>query len=75
MAYLVKEALETRRPLRDVVAGHAVLDGRTIGRLLRPDMLTRPTAIDTVLRRRVRSSPAYEKLRAAMHRGARPPRE
>jgi aspartate ammonia-lyase len=71
VAYLVKEALGSARPLRDVVAGHALLDAPTLARLLRPAMLTRPTVIDTALRRRVQSSRAYRTLKATMQRGAR----
>lgn len=52
-AALVKEALATGRPLRDVVAGRGLVDRRTLARLLRPAALTRPSAIDTRLRRRL----------------------
>jgi len=54
-AALVKEALATRRPLRDVVAARGLLDGRTLARLLRPAALTRPEAVDLALRRRLRA--------------------
>ncbi|MGH7389427.1 MAG: aspartate ammonia-lyase [Candidatus Rokuibacteriota bacterium] len=54
MAEVVKEALAAGRPLRDVVASRGLVDRRTLARLLRPDALTRPRAIDTRLRARLR---------------------
>jgi len=63
-AELVKEALEGRKPLRDVVASHGLVDRRTLDRLLAA--ATRPAAVDVRLRRRLQSSPAYRRFRAGV---------
>lgn len=63
MAEVVKEALATARPLRDVVRSRDLVDAQTLARLLRPEALTRPTIIDVALKRRLRSSPAYRRFR------------
>ncbi len=68
VAELVKEALAARRPLRDVVVARGLVDRRTLDRLLRPQALTRPQALDTALRRRLQSSPAWRAFRARLAR-------
>jgi len=62
-AELVKEALATRRPLREVVLAHGLLDRRTLDRLLEPRRLTRPQPVDAALRRRVQASAAWRAFR------------
>jgi aspartate ammonia-lyase len=63
MAEVVKEALATHRPLRDVVAAHGLVDPATLARLLRPEALTGPGVIDVRLRRRLQSTAAYRLYR------------
>ena len=65
MAEIVKEALATGRPLRDVVAAHGLIDTPMLARLLRPEALTGPSVIDVRLRRRLQSMPAYRRFREA----------
>jgi aspartate ammonia-lyase len=67
-AELVKEALATARPLREVVLGHALVDRRTLDRLLGAEKITRPQAVDVRLRRRLQSSPAYRRFRSRLQR-------
>jgi fumarate hydratase class II len=62
VAELVKEALASRRPLRDVVASRGLVERRTLARLLRPAALTGPQQIDLALRRRLQSRPAYRRF-------------
>jgi aspartate ammonia-lyase len=65
-AALVKEALATGRPLRDVVSESGLVDRRTLTRLLRPLAITRPRRLDPALRRRLQQSPAYRRFRDAL---------
>ena len=65
MAEVVKEALATHRPLRDVIHAHGLVDDRTLTRLLRPASLTSPGLVDRALVRRLQASSAYRALRAA----------
>jgi aspartate ammonia-lyase len=65
-AELVKEARASRRPLREVVLGHRLLDSRALERLLSPAALTGPRATDVALRRRIQRAPAYRAYRAAL---------
>ncbi|MBI1734962.1 MAG: aspartate ammonia-lyase [Candidatus Rokubacteria bacterium] len=73
MADVVKKALASRRPLRDVVTAEGLVDRATLARLLRPEALTSPGVIDVRLRRRLQSTPAYRRVRDAA-RGAVPRR-
>jgi len=52
-AALVKEALASGRPFRDVVASHGLVDSATLGRLLDPRVITGPRRVDVKLRRRL----------------------
>jgi aspartate ammonia-lyase len=63
MADVVKEALATRRPLRDVIAAHDLIDPATLARLVRPEALTGPGVIDVALRERLQASRAYRLYR------------
>ncbi len=67
-AALVKEARETRRPLRDVVSARGLLSRRDLARLLAPAALTRPRPIDVGRRRRVQASPAFRAFLAGVRR-------
>ncbi len=64
-AELVKEALASRRPLREVVVARDLLDRTTLARLLRPAATTRPQRLDRALQRRLRARPAYRKFAAS----------
>ncbi len=64
-AELVKEALASRRPLRDVVVARSLVDRATLTRLLRPGATTRPQRLNLALRRRLQASPAYRRFQAA----------
>ncbi len=68
MAELVKEALASRRRLRDVITERRLADGPTLRRLLHPRMLTAPHRLDLRLRRRLQAGPAYRAFRAALAR-------
>jgi aspartate ammonia-lyase len=63
-AELVKEALASRRPLRDVLRAHGLLAPADVARLLAPAALTGPRATDMALSRRIRRTPAYAAFRA-----------
>jgi len=65
-AALVKEALASRRPLREVVVARGLMDRATLARLLRPAATTRPQRLDLALRRRLQASPAYRRFEAAL---------
>jgi aspartate ammonia-lyase len=65
-AALVKEALATGRPLKDVVIARGLMDRQTLGRLLRPLAITRPRRLDLALRRRLQQSPAYRRFRESL---------
>ena len=65
-AELVKQARASRRPLRQVVLDHGLLDARALVRVLSPGALTGPRATDVALRRRVQRAPAYRAFRAAL---------
>jgi aspartate ammonia-lyase len=65
VAELVKEALATRRSLRDVVLARGLVDRATLERLLSPRALTGPARLDVRLRRRLQARPAYRAYRAA----------
>ncbi len=65
-AALVKEALASGRPFRDVVAARGLVDRAALGRLLDPRAITGPRRVDVTLRRRLQSAPAYRRLQAAM---------
>jgi aspartate ammonia-lyase len=65
-AELVKRARATRRPLREIVVGHGLLDARSLARVLSPAALTGPRATDVALRNRVQRAPAYRAFRAAL---------
>jgi fumarate hydratase class II len=65
-AEVVKEALASRRPLRDVVAARGLVDRATLARLLRPGATTRPQRLNLALRRRLQASPAYRRFKAAL---------
>jgi aspartate ammonia-lyase len=65
MADVVKEALATHRPLRDVIVTRGLIDPATLDRLLRPEALTGPGVIDPALKRRLQSTAAYRAVRAA----------
>jgi aspartate ammonia-lyase len=67
-AELVKRARATGRPLREVVAGHGLLDPRALDRVLSPASLTGPRVTDVALRNRVQRAPAYRAFRAALAR-------
>ncbi len=66
MAELVKEALATGRPLRDVVLGRGLVDARTLDRLLDVRATTGPHRLDVALRRRLQATPAYRAYREAL---------
>ncbi len=57
VAELVKEALSTRRPLREVVLARGALDAATLARVLHPRVLTRPARQKPLLRSRRRDTP------------------
>jgi len=61
-ARLVKEALASRRPLRDVVRAHGLMPDDALRRLLAPAALTSPQRLDARLKRRIQASPGYKKL-------------
>jgi len=61
-ARLVKEALASRRPLRDVVQAHGLMPDDALRRLLAPAALTSPQRLDAGLKRRIPASPGYKKL-------------
>ncbi|MBI2204824.1 MAG: aspartate ammonia-lyase [Candidatus Rokubacteria bacterium] len=63
VAQLVKDALRTKRPLRDVIAAHGLADAVTLERVLRPAALTGPAVLDVALRRRLQSTPAFVRFR------------
>jgi fumarate hydratase, class II len=65
-AGVVKRARASGRPLRDVVAGHGLMDRAALARVLSPAALTGPRATDVALRNRVQRSPAYRAFRAAL---------
>ena len=65
-AELVKEALASGRPLREVVAARGLVDRAALGRLLDPRTITGPQRVDVTLRRRLQAAPAYRRLRGAM---------
>ena len=65
MADVVKEALATHRPLRDVIVSRELIDTSTLDRLLRPEALTGPGVVDAALKRRLQSTAAYRARRAA----------
>jgi len=65
-AELVKEALASGRPFRDVVAARGLVDRAALGRLLDSRAITGPQRVDVALRRRLQAAPAYRRLRAAM---------
>jgi aspartate ammonia-lyase len=67
-AELVKRARATGRPLREVVAGHGLLDPRALDRVLSPASLTGPRVTDVALRNRVQRAPAYRAFRTALAR-------
>jgi aspartate ammonia-lyase len=66
VAQLVKEALATGRPFRDVVTARGLVDARTLRALLATRTLTAPRRVDPALKARLRASPAYRRLRAAL---------
>jgi aspartate ammonia-lyase len=66
VAQLVKEALATGRPFRDVVTARGLVDARTLRALLAPRTLTAPRRVDPALKARLRAAPAYRRLRAAL---------
>jgi aspartate ammonia-lyase len=63
-AELVKEALASRRPLRDVLRAHGLMEPADLARILAPAALTGPRATDMALSRRIRRAPAYTAFRA-----------
>jgi aspartate ammonia-lyase len=65
-AELVKQALASGRPLREVVAARGLVDRATLGRLLRPGATTHPQRLDLPLRRRLQASPAYRRFKATL---------
>jgi fumarate hydratase class II len=65
-AEVVKQARARRRPLREIVLVHRLLDGPALARVLSPAALTGPRATDVALRRRVQRSPAYRAFRAGL---------
>jgi aspartate ammonia-lyase len=65
-AKLVKQARGSRRPLRQVVLEHGLLDARALARVLSPGALTGPRATDVALRSRLQRAPAYRAFRAAL---------
>jgi aspartate ammonia-lyase len=66
VAELVKEALASRRPFRDVVRARHLADDHTLARLLDPRRLTSPQRVDPATRRRLQSTPAWRRLRATL---------
>jgi aspartate ammonia-lyase len=62
-AELVKEALRARRPFADVVREHGLVPPAALTRLLAPAAQTRPRRVDTALRRRIQSGPAFRAYR------------
>jgi aspartate ammonia-lyase len=66
VAELVKEALASRRPLRDVVTARRLVERPILERLLRPAAITGPQRIDLALRRRLQGRPAYQHFRASL---------
>jgi aspartate ammonia-lyase len=64
VAELVKEALASRRSLRDVVVARGLVERPILDRLLRPAAITGPQRIDLALRRRLLSSPAYRRFKS-----------
>jgi hypothetical protein len=62
----VKQARGSRRPLRQVVLEHGLLDARALARVLSPGALTGPRATDVALRSRLQRAPAYRAFRAAL---------
>jgi fumarate hydratase class II len=65
-AAVVKQARASRRPLRDVVVAHGLLDAAALNRVLSPAALTGPRTTDVPLRKLVQRSPAYRAFRAAL---------
>jgi aspartate ammonia-lyase len=65
IAALVKEALGSHRPFREVVEARGLVDRRTLARLLDPRRLTSPQPLDIALRRRLQSRPAWQRYRTA----------
>src|SRR5881397_2107959 len=65
-AELVKEALASGRPFREVVVARGLVDRSALDRLLDPRAITGPQRIDAALRRRLQAAPAYRRVRAAM---------
>jgi aspartate ammonia-lyase len=59
-AALVKEALASGRPLREIVRSHRLIPEDALGRLLAPSALTSPQRLDQRLRRRIQASRAYK---------------
>jgi aspartate ammonia-lyase len=70
-AELVKEALRTRRPLREVVLARGLVPAAALTRLLAPAAQTRPQPIDINLRRTIQTSDAYRAYRARLARASR----
>jgi aspartate ammonia-lyase len=64
-AELVKEALASGRPLREVVVARDLMDRISLARLLRPAATTRPQRLDRALQRRLQARPAYRKFTAS----------
>ncbi|MGH7308057.1 MAG: aspartate ammonia-lyase [Candidatus Rokuibacteriota bacterium] len=64
-AEVVKEALASRRPLREVVVARDLMDRSTLARLLRPGATAGPHRLNRALRRRLQARPAYRKFRAS----------
>jgi aspartate ammonia-lyase len=64
-AEVVKDALATGRALADVVAAHRLVPGDVLDRLLSPEALTEPSAIDVAVRARLQAAPEYAAFRAA----------
>jgi len=62
-ASLVREALGQRRPLREVVLAHRLVEPGVLDRLLAPAAVTRPQRLDAALRRRLQATPTFKAFR------------
>jgi aspartate ammonia-lyase len=69
-AELVKEALRTRRPLREIVLGRGLVPPAALGRLLAPAVQTGPQPLDVALRRQIQTAGAYRAYRARRASGS-----
>jgi aspartate ammonia-lyase len=65
-AELVKEAIRTRRPLREIVLACELVPSAALGRLLAPVVQTEPQPLDVALRRQIQTAGSYRAYRARL---------